>query len=1230
MSAKWTVFAVLAALTIICQVPALHAQVRQFTGIHGVQVAPADPADDADVPEAPAPPDGVGRSLAAAVSSMKFDRSPESLLRAVQSQQSGKPMSEADHFRIAVILGDWETVASTLKAMSPDDAKSAYARMLAALVDGSQSAAQFYQQTPAARPGMQGPDNDSNARSTKALLLSDDFYAVLAASPADLTETSLKQVSELVKIAIGDAGRKEFLARLAQGLRGIGGQTPEGRKLAAVLLSNVAWITDAAPYLPLDRAQWEQADTLSLLLAMEHFTQAGIKDRDERMLRQAAEVCAFMMQTSRFGQNDQPLFRQATDRFVQLLPALESAESERLIRENFLTQPAILQDLLLVLGESGQKALKSSDLNLRAQSLATQNALLRVLAGRKGAPSEAVNLLVTNWLAEAETAYRSAIQPSLDSGGERDMNTIVQNYYARRNQGEPKVVKPEMIIANTPPLALVRRLNKGLAQRVNLTCLKVNLMDPKEPQTIDLLTSYIKDNPGQEKSLCQDYLVAWVRKRSMPAEDPNIARMRKLGYQIQRDEKDATGGIPLTRLRQNRNVAEFKGLLTSLRALSPAEPLDPALIVQGFMSIHSGAEVYQKENIEAIFGPAEKMEVNELMQLVSGMRGKLQQQWQDPKTQQGASTNRTETEVKDEVSRGYLTALDLLRRGLRPENADWRHYIIRGQLFFDASEFEFARQIKLSDYVNLRDEAFGSYRKAAEIYSSKVAEMPRGQWTIEPYQMWFFAMLGASDLSQLTKSAARADPGLKQIGDALRALPGEAAEGHLMKFGQMLSSLLSQVPGNLRQHFLGTGLQVVGKDHPGAMAASAALANYEELLDEVRLNLSLDGPADVGCGQPFGVSVGIEHTSQLARESGGFSKYLVNKAAGPGQAGPPAENRDGFTKNIHAALDETFEVLGITYHDPAVKAVDLPRDGWQETPVAYLLLRAKEAAVDRIPSIQMDMDFSDTSGRVVLPVRSQVLQLNAKSDSPPVRPCEDLGLTFTMDEREWTRDGRVVVEVAAKGNGVIASHEQLFDFDRPGFDVQVSDAGLSITEFVGGANGRAVNADRSWQFTYTRKKDVAGEGVMRFPTLKPGIEGATTEYQHYQDADLIPVSAKQAAQGIPLKGTLKPVWKRRIIAGVAVLLGVLALIYYLRRRKKRAAVDATRMLEVPSEITPFSVVSFLRRVEHEAGAKLNDAARASVRKQIDEIEASNYRNPPSPTDTLALEAIARQWLLAAR
>jgi hypothetical protein len=1190
--------------------------------------------DDATVS---AQPVELPQDLASAISLLSFDRTPKSLYEVVRVQQSGGKLSETDRFRLAVLLGDWAAVGKALQGLPATDAQQAYTRLLQTLASNSQSAAQFYQPTIASRnpqPGMEPeevspPQPAKGAREKRGLLLSDDFYAVLDAAPADLTATHLPSLSALIKVAIGPGDKPTFLTRLQKGLKGYGGSTPSGCKLAAQLLSSVGWMSDSAPYLPLKREEWDNADTITLVLAMEYFTQTGIEQRDERQLKRAAELCAFMMQTSRFAANDSGLFRQATDRFVKLLPALEAGEAEQLIRENFLTQPAILVDLMLALGESGQQAQRGSDPNLRGQSLAMQNIVLRVLASRKSALPEAVNVLVMNWLTEAETTYRSGL-PATPNPDEFN-NPFVYlppSYYQKRRETKG-VLTADVILAQAPPPALVRRLNQGLAQRVSLTLLKVNLLNPKEPVTLDTLAAYLKEHPSQEKELCQDYLAAWVKKRSVPPEDPNIVRMRNMGYMISRPQQSA-GGIPLTRLRQNLNITEFKNLLTSLRALSP-EPIDASAVVQGFMAIHSGAEVYRPEDIETIFGPADKMDRSELMLLVTGMRTKLREQWQDSKTQQAAGTNRSEQETKDEVSRGYRTALDLVRRGLRPEDADWKQFIVRGQLFFDAAEYEFARQIKLTEYVSLRDEAFSSYRKAAEIYAAKVPEMARGQWTLEPYQMWFFVMLGASDLSQLTRTAARSDPGLKQIGDAMRALPGEAAEGHLQKFGLMLGELLPQVPANMRQKFLHSGKEVVGESHPSAKAALEALGNYQELLDEAQLHVTLDGSSRVGHAEPFGLFLGLQHTRQLARESGGFSKYLQNatQQKNPYMMGMPANQkanyRDDLTKNIHAALDETFEIASITFQDAEARSVDLPREGWQETPLAYVLLRAKEAAVDRIPSIQLDMDFSDTSGQVILPVLSQVESINATDSEAPLRPCDDLGLTFTMDEREWNQ-GRVVVEVTAKGKGVIPSHTRLFDYVQKGFDAQVADNGLSITELVNDGKTQQAQADRNWQFAFQRNKDLRGDATLHFPALKPGIKAACAEYKHYQDADLVTVEPRQALAGVRLSGRVSSLLRNLLIVLVLAALGIAAW-WFLRARNRQSHLAETA-LQLPAQVTPFTVAAFLRRLQRESGSQLGDGDRQALTLQIREIESAFFSGTTPAGSTPDLLAIARKWLQA--
>ncbi|MBN2507742.1 MAG: hypothetical protein JXQ71_13720 [Verrucomicrobia bacterium] len=1196
--------------------------------------APASEAADTNSPAASRPAD---TDLARAIATMNFDRTPDALLEVARSSPSGSALPAADRFRLAVLLGDWAHVGETLKTLPPGDAVVAYTRLLESLAANSQSAGQFFRQvtpprgTPVVRDaaGNVQSQSPSTARDKRALFLSDDFYAVIGAAPAELTATHLPSLTALVQVAIGPAGRQDFLARLARGLRGVGGGTPSGRRLAAQLLSALGWIADAGPYLPLAREGWDAADTLTLVLTLEHFTQTGIRERDERRLKQAAELCAYMMQTSRFSANDRGLFKQATDRLVTLLPALEADEAGQLIRENFLTQPEIMVDLILAIGESGARTLKSADLEARRRGLETASRMLRVLERKKSALPPAVNMLVMNWLGEAEQTCRYGVTAATGAVADPSNPFIIYRPPSTTARSTVKTLSPAILLTQAPSATIIRRLNRGLAQRVNLTLLKVNLIDPKESITLETLQNYLREHPGQEKELCQDYLAAWVRQRTVAAEDPNIIRMRSLGYTISRQKAD---GIPLTRLRQNRNVRELKSLLASLRKLSP-EPLDATAVIQSFMAIHSGAEVYQLEDIEAIFGPPEHMDRQELMGLVTGMRTKLRGQWQDARQQQDAGTNRTETETKDEVSRGYRTALELVRRGLRPDEAEWRQFLVRGQLFFDAAEYEFTRQIQLTEYVSLRDEAFGSYRKAAAIYAATLPEKPRGQWTIEPYQMWFFVMLGASDLSQLTRAAARSDPGLAQIGQAMRALPDDAAARHLQLFGQMLGDLLPQVPPNMRQRFLSAGLQVVGDKEPSAQAAVEALTNYQELLDEVQLRLAVDGPTRVGHAHPFGAFLSLHHTRQLARESGGFSKYLQNLASQRGYSsvilrsgGQTALNyRDEFAKNIHAALDETFEIASITFHDPSVSPIDLPREGWQETPLAYLVLRAKDAAVDRIPSLQLDMDFSDTSGQVVLPVRSQVQPLDARDTNAPPRPCGNLTLTMTLDEREWS-DGRVVVEIAAKGHGIIPSHPQLFEFARDGFDVEATDHGLSVAQVVSDGHRVTAQGDRSWQFTYRRRRDLRGDVTFLFPAIKPGIPTASVEYKHYQDADLVTLEPARAAAGVALQSPASRALHYGVLALVLLALAAAAVVFV--RLRKRRGPEAAAGLAIPAPLTPFSLAAFLRRLQREAARKLDANAHAALQAQIRDIEAAFFKATPPAAGAPDLETVAHNWLRA--
>jgi hypothetical protein len=218
-----------------------------------------------------------------------------------------------------------------------------------------------------------------------------------------------------------------------------------------------------------------------------------------------------------------------------------------------------------------------------------------------------------------------------------------------------------------------------------------------------------------------------------------------------------------------------------------------------------------------------------------------------------------------------------------------------------------------------------------------------------------------------------------------------------------------------------------------------------------------------------------------------------------------------------------------------------------------------------------------------------------------------------------------VVEVAAKARGVIPSHLQMFDFAREGFDVEVNDNGLSVAQFVSDGKRKTAQADRGWQFTYKRKKDLRGDVTLKFPALKPGIISTNVDYKHYEDADLVSVDAKQAAAGVALRRSGSSL-ARNVGLALGAIAVVIGLLVFARRRPRQR--DIAAGLSVPEQITPFSVVAFLRRIQREYASRLDESARGALKSQIQEIESAFFRGPTPPASSPDLEAIARKWVQA--
>ncbi|MBK8002231.1 MAG: hypothetical protein IPK15_26965 [Verrucomicrobia bacterium] len=66
-------------------------------------------------------------------------------------------------------------------------------------------------------------------------------------------------------------------------------------------------------------------------------------------------------------------------------------------------------------------------------------------------------------------------------------------------------------------------------------------------------------------------------------------------------------------------------------------------------------------------------------------------------------------------------------------------------------------------------------------------------------------------------------------------------------------------------------------------------------------------------------------------------------------------------------------------------------------------------------------------------------------------------------------------------------------------------------------------------------------------------------------------------------------------------------------------------LSLPAELTPFSVVAFLHRIQRDHAPRFDETTRQKLQTQIREIEAAFFSGSRAASNAPNLESIARQW-----
>jgi hypothetical protein len=461
----------------------------------------------------------------------------------------------------------------------------------------------------------------------------------------------------------------------------------------------------------------------------------------------------------------------------------------------------------------------------------------------------------------------------------------------------------------------------------------------------------------------------------------------------------------------------------------------------------------------------------------------------------------------------------------------------------------------------------------------------------------------------------------------------------------------------MKYRYLSSAVEITGRNAT-VYPAEEKVQYYESLLKEIRLRARVDGSNKIRASGEFGVFVTLVHTPDLAREAGGFGKYLQNETRRTVSGKTIVEQplyRDRFEESLRIALADFFEIKSIIFADPNAGAqkmipegrevsvatttapepvtADANNERWQETPLAYLHLVAKDATVDRVPPLEIELDFFDRDGKVVIPLPSTPILIEIAADAPSRRVASDIVITEIVDARELAEHKRLKLDVIATSNGLVPDLEDLLDLQSFGLKVTNVDnrEGLHVSELHSGDDGLYAKSERNWTVELDPAPLLQGAtSNVEFQFPQPKSDSIAVTYRTYKDMDPVEAAAKVTlVEGADVAAIATPNYYAWIGGGLVALVAIGLILFKLLGPKPAATNVAAPAFVAPREATPFAVASLLHRIRSSKLAHLSEAQRTELESEISSLERASFAPEASPRSTNDLRALADRWVRTA-
>ncbi len=1193
-------------------------------------------AGDAATGEPPAMP------LLPMVQQRDFRRTPQTVLAARTALGLGRterPAEDADAETLAawlhtqVMAGEWAEYAWFLAERAGADAGPIHAHVLQSTNQGD------------------------------PLLLPEEVLALADAAPAAPEPWQLDVVAQLLATAAGGTSTAPLLERIEAGTRYFGRGDDARRRRTADLLVRAGLVIEAFDYLPsLEAARMAPGPDAAEVILGHAAYQAGVADggrgrgargrggrgargpEAEQARRQAFALYGEVALMDAAGEAAR---RRGLDAALDMLPDMPEQLATPWLDEVFRREalaPAALEKIAL-------GALTLADANLeesqRTRTILIMKTAVQTLLGSERVDRRSLRvplrMLTTALVTEAEKMVEARPDP---------------------RRGDMLAREKAMMLRAIPDATWLETIEDSLAIRAWRAFVGLAAVADETDLALDLLEQAVARHPQQAAMLADDFLARWSGRLRPEADSDRDAAMMMAWMMF--GGQSSVPDAPLTRGRQARNLGRLDRVLGIVGSIG-VDPRTLSNVVGAFRACHSQAEAFTAADIERVLGPIDELPGPTAATLAEAMRSGLAGDWRNRQVQQRFGLRRNASEIAEVVADGYAVAIALIDRAIAEEPESWSHAVTRAALAFDRLEHRKSTQGEdFPEYESLRQASFDAFADAASRYAAAAAGggIPT---SIDVHAAWFNAAVGATQLSQLTRDSIlaegpRRDEQLQRIREQLEAMPASQAEEHVGLFVQRIVGELGGVSPEVKPQLVRHALAVVG-EHPLAAPLRRIAAVHEDLIsNEIALRLVLDGSDRVGTGRPFGAVLSLRYTNAVDRETDGFSKYLRNQVwTFIGNAGRSIDYRDRLEASIERSLSEGFQVEAISFFDPLFPSREVRergQGGWQEKPLAYVVISAVDPSVERVPPIRMDLDFIDSTGPIVLAVGSNAPVVDAAAGvgagagagaganaagSPDPRPVRDLAVEVLLDTRgmDDAESGRAVtLEVRASGRGVVPELEELL----AGLDGAL--AGYALAEdgieshpmtplsqgdarddpfgfgFGGGGGGPEdedaeplgpdedgmfrTDFERAWTVRY--EPDPAGGAVgdrFRMPVLREGVQ-AELVAKRFDDLDIVTAEGPE----VPVRPGGALSGRTLVLLGAAAVGLAVAVGVGLRRLRaaagaagvsgRRGAGGAEDLL--PSRETPLAAIAALQRIQQRHGERLGATQAAELAAEIRGLE----------------------------